>query len=136
MLIDSSFLFSLQDVTDPYHKRSRLFAYTSPFEPLVPEVGLNEVAYLVRHRLGIPAVVYFLETFPELGIQTVSLIPSDYPRIAEIMHTYQSAAFDFVDCAMMALAERLSITHICTYDRRDFSIFRPRHCDFFTLLPD
>lgn len=60
----------------------------------------------------------------------------DYLRIAEIMLAYRDAALDFVDCAIMALAERLNITHICTYDRRDFALFRPRHCDYLTLLPE
>lgn len=29
----------------------------------------------------------------------------------------------------------LAITRICAFDRRDFSIFRPRHCDYYDLLP-
>jgi predicted nucleic acid-binding protein len=44
--------------------------------------------------------------------------------------------FDLADCCIMALSERLNITYISTLDRRDFSIFRPRHCDYLTLLPD
>ncbi len=35
----------------------------------------------------------------------------------------------------MASAERLSVTRIATFVRRDFSIFRPRHCDYLDLLP-
>jgi uncharacterized protein len=35
----------------------------------------------------------------------------------------------------MALAEYLAITQICTFDRRDFSIFRPAHCEYFERLP-
>jgi len=27
------------------------------------------------------------------------------------------------------------ITHIYTLDHRDFSIIRPKHCDYFELLP-
>jgi predicted nucleic acid-binding protein len=51
------------------------------------------------------------------------------------MAIYASARLDFVDCCLMALSERLNITQICTYDRRDFSMFRPAHCDYLTLLP-
>lgn len=51
------------------------------------------------------------------------------------MDFYQSARFDFVDCCIMALSERLNITQVCTLDRRDFSIFRPGHCPFLELLP-
>jgi hypothetical protein len=35
----------------------------------------------------------------------------------------------------MALSERLQITQVCTFDRRDFSIFRPTHYDYLELLP-
>jgi predicted nucleic acid-binding protein len=40
-----------------------------------------------------------------------------------------------VDATIMAMAERLKIKTILTIDRRDFSLFRPRHCDAFTLVP-
>lgn len=56
-------------------------------------------------------------------------------RAREILITYDNAEFDIVDCAIMAIAERLDITRIATFDRRDFSIFQPRHCDFLELLP-
>lgn len=52
-----------------------------------------------------------------------------------IMQQYQAAKFDFVDTAIMALAERLKIEIICTFDHRDFSLFRPQHCNYFHLVP-
>jgi len=36
---------------------------------------------------------------------------------------------------LVKFAERLQVTQIATFDRRDFSIFRPRHCAYLTLLP-
>ena len=51
------------------------------------------------------------------------------------MAKYADARFDFVDCCIMALVERLDITQICTFDRRDFGIFRPAHCEYLELLP-
>lgn len=35
----------------------------------------------------------------------------------------------------LLLAERLNITQILTFDRRDFSVFRPAHTPYFDLLP-
>jgi hypothetical protein len=51
------------------------------------------------------------------------------------MTQYADANLDFVDCCIMALSERLQVRQICTLDRRDFSIFRPTHCDYLELLP-
>lgn len=45
------------------------------------------------------------------------------------------AELDFADAAVIALAERLDIEHVATFDRRDFSIIRPQHCQAFQLLP-
>jgi predicted nucleic acid-binding protein len=55
--------------------------------------------------------------------------------VREILLQYQDARLDFVDCCIMALSERFNITQVCTFDRRDFGIFRPRHVDYLELLP-
>ena len=59
----------------------------------------------------------------------------DLARARQIMQTYADSKLDFVDCCLMALAERLKITQVCTFDQRDFAIFRPTHCDYLELLP-
>ena len=41
-----------------------------------------------------------------------------------------------VDATTMAIAERLKIEIILTLDRRDFSMYRPKHCAAFRLVPD
>jgi predicted nucleic acid-binding protein len=51
------------------------------------------------------------------------------------MGQYWTARLDFVDCCLMAMAERLNITKVCTFDRRDFNIFDPKHCDALEFLP-
>ena len=56
-------------------------------------------------------------------------------RMQVIMLQYKDAQFDYTDTALMALSERLNITQICTFDHRDFSIFRPQHCEYLELIP-
>ncbi|MEO0562237.1 MAG: PIN domain-containing protein, partial [Chloroflexota bacterium] len=63
------------------------------------------------------------------------LTRTDFDRALTIMQVYAEADLDFVDSCITAMAERLNIQHICTFDRRDFSIIRPAHVDYFTLLP-
>lgn len=55
--------------------------------------------------------------------------------MSSLMRQYQDAELDIADIAQVALAERLNITQIYTFDRRDFIIVRPRHTDYFDLLP-
>lgn len=66
----------------------------------------------------------------------MQLESEDMERVIEIMHQYDTSAFDLVDTAIMALSERLAIDTVLTFDRRDFSIFRPRHTSHLRLLPE
>jgi predicted nucleic acid-binding protein len=80
------------------------------------------------------AVRVFVYTSESFRIE--ALTPADMRRMQQIMIQYASAEFDFADAAIMALAERLNITRVATFDRRDFSQFRPAHCEFLELLPN
>ncbi|MBA3634638.1 MAG: PIN domain-containing protein [Acidobacteria bacterium] len=69
----------------------------------------------------------------ELPILSTKL--QDIERAAEILDKYTNSKIDYVDAVIMAIAERLDIERILTVDRRDFSIFRPKHCDVFEIVP-
>jgi hypothetical protein len=64
-----------------------------------------------------------------------SVTNADLDRVIEILEQYRDAEFGMVDAATMAIAERLKIEVILTLDHRDFSIYRPRHCPAFRLVP-
>lgn len=77
----------------------------------------------------------FFEFFESPNVRHLPNHDDDLKRIADIAQQYPRAEFDIVDLCIMAMAERLLITRIATFDRRDFNIYRPRHCDYFELLP-
>ncbi len=135
VLVDSSFLYALFDEDDNKHAAAYLFSQADSSLAVVPDIVLVEVMLLVDRAGGVPAAVRFLDFFSAAPFQLEPIIPGDLKRVREITFAYSSSRFDFVDCCVMALAERLEITHICMFDRRDFSIFRPRNCDFYDLLP-
>lgn len=87
---------------------------------------------LVRegHVTALSAVAHTVRTLEVASIQR-----GDYIRAIQIMRQRLDAQLDLTDGTVMALAERLGITEIATFDRRDFSIVRPKHADSFTLLP-
>ena len=60
---------------------------------------------------------------------------TDLERVNQILEQYADSQLDFVDAVIVAISERLRITRVLTLDRRDFSIMRPRHCDYFEILP-
>ena len=102
---------------------------------LVPNIVLPEVSYLFRRDLGYGGLSTFLSKLAQIRPQFLPLITDNLPRISEIAQTYASAEFDIVDCCIMAMTERLDIKRVATFDRRDFTMFRPRHCAFLELLP-
>ena len=59
----------------------------------------------------------------------------DLERVNQILEQYADSQLDFVDAVIVSIAERLRITCVLTLDHRHFSIMRPRHCDYFEILP-
>ncbi|MCY4536852.1 MAG: PIN domain-containing protein [Chloroflexi bacterium] len=136
VIADTSYLFAIYNSKDINHQVAADFAFqTITDEMLVPDVVLPELAYIFVRDLGYAGLQSLLGSFRKSEVELIPLEKSDLDRIYEITEMYASAEFDIVDCCIMALAERLQIRRIATFDRRDFSIFRPRHCDFLELLP-
>lgn len=135
ILLDTSFIVALYHSKDKYHSLALTFVQKSEYVSFLPEVALTEIAFLLRRNSGQIAVDYFLSDLQAEGTTLASVNLMDIERARQILTDYASARLDFVDCCLMALSERLNITRICTFDRRDFSIFRPKHCDFLELLP-
>ncbi len=69
------------------------------------------------------------------GFQIEQLYPEDQTRIDAIMQQYHDSEFDLVDLSLMAVSGRLNITQGCTFDRRDFTVFRPKHVARLQLIP-
>jgi len=135
ILVDSSFLYALYNRDEKTSEAVSAIADLYRGQFLIPYVVLTEVAYLFNHAGGVPALMRFLDALATANYAYEIISNQGLIRICEIITEYDDAKFDFVDCCIMALAERLNITQVCTLDQRDFSIFRPKHCDYLELLP-
>jgi len=69
----------------------------------------------------------------ELDVE--DLTASDYERVAELMRTYADLEVRFVDCAVLAVTDRLGEPKLATLDHRHFGTMRPRHTEALALLP-
>jgi predicted nucleic acid-binding protein len=134
VLCDTSFVFSLIDRADPQHAQCRALYLRLP-DLLLPAPALTELAYLFHRTGGNMAVAGALRTIREGHMAIVDLDAADYDRVVEILTKYADSRIDFVDACIMALAERLRVARILTFDRRDFGLYRPAHCEHFELLP-
>ncbi len=134
-IADSNFVYALYNANDIHHQDGMNFLSQNTEVMLVPDVVLPEVNYLIARDIGHSGMRTFLEHFMQLDVQLEAVGMEDLARVRDIVSAYADARFDIVDCCIMAIAERMNITRIATFDRRDFSIFQPRHCDFLELLP-
>jgi len=60
---------------------------------------------------------------------------ADVARMAELAERYADLGLGGTDASLVALAERLGLTTLATFDRRHFTVVRPAHTPSFTLLP-
>lgn len=133
-LFDTGFLFAVFDKDDAHHKECSA-VYNVAERVLLPEVVIPELAYMMASHLGYEKLVKFLRSVAAGDFVLVPTELEDLKRAAEILEKYADSRVDFVDCVIVAIAERLNIQRILTVDRRHFNLFRPRHCDCFEIIP-
>jgi uncharacterized protein len=134
-ILDTSFLFALTDQSDRNHKRVLTVAQNANEVLVLPVSVLPEICYLIASRLGHQAMRHFVSSLTTKAVQIESVTSEDLIRVNKILEQYADSQLDFTDATIVAIAERLMISRIYTLDRRDFSIIRPNHCDYFELLP-
>ena len=135
ILADTGYVYALYYPDDAHHQQAVAFAHVNTEPIMLPAVILPELGFLFRRDLGYAGIVQFLGRFKDMDATIEPMLDADLERIYEIADQYADSRFDVVDCCIMAMAERLQITKIATFDRRDFSIVVPSHTDYFEILP-
>jgi predicted nucleic acid-binding protein len=133
-LIDTGFLYATLDEGDKNHRRVTSALANLIDDLLLPTIVLVELTYLLQARLGHAAMRLFIQRLEHSPLQFEAVTKADVPRIYELLDQYADMRLDFVDAAIVTLAERLSIRRILTVDE-DFRIVRPKHCKYFEILP-
>ncbi len=135
VLIDTNMLVALSFPKDVNHIKAREAMQNLKTTRILSAAILPELFYMITQRVNYTEAVKSFRLLQTSAFKIETLTPEDLSRMTEIMLEYQDVQFDFVDTSLMALSERLGITQIYTLDHRDFSVFRPRHCDYLTILP-
>ena len=136
ILLDTNVLVAAARTADTnHHSAARLLE--SLDEPrLVPPTVVAEVCYLLSEWGGPDAEVRFLRDFRPGGLQLAELTDTDVARMADLAERYADLRLGGTDASVIAIAERLGIHRIATFDRRHFTVVRPVHVEAFTLLPE
>ena len=131
VLIDTNALLAYYYSKDVNHTAARqTMRSLNGSMRLVPAPVLTELFFVSTARVGYERAVR-IDAEVRKYFNIVPLAFEDMLRMEAIMNRYLDAEFDYADTAIMALAERLKISRVFTFDRRDFTVFRPA----LTLLP-
>ncbi len=135
-IVDTSFLVSLTNPKDRHHETCATLARGLQERLIVPYVVLPEVTYLINKYQGHHIMRQFVNRMRRPIWNFEPAQDSDLARAAVILDKYRDLNLDFVDAAIVAVAERLNVRRVLTLDRRDFRVIRPRHCPSFELFPE
>ncbi len=133
-LLDTGLLLAALAENDNLHEIAVVALEEEP-DPILPDVVLPELSYMVIRDIGYPTLIAFLRSVIAGELPLESTLPGDLARAADILEKYADNRVDFVDCVIVAIAERLNVSRILTVDRRHFSLFRLSHCPAFEILP-
>jgi predicted nucleic acid-binding protein len=121
VLIDSGPLYAAFDTADAHHAKAYEFFRTCRGSYASTWPVVTEVAYLLRNQ---PLVrIRFLEWIRQGAILMVDLTPEDLGRVIEVMEKYADLPADFADATLVAIADRLSVKEVVSFDS-DFDIYR------------
>lgn len=102
---------------------------------IIPSPVLVEVDHFLGRFGGEQAFVTVLDQIRRGAFQVEDLMTSDYERVVDLLRTYADLKVGFVDCAVLAVTERLEEPKLATLDHRHFGTMRPRHAKALELLP-
>lgn len=120
---------------DADHERCVPLLQSSGERRVVPTPVLVELDHLLGRELGPEAFPALLDTIKADELDLEDLTSADYERATELMRTYADLEVGFVDCAVLAVTERLGEPKLATLDHRHFGTMRPRHVEALELLP-
>ena len=136
ILFDTNILVAAARTADVNHRIAVRLLDTMSEPRLVPPTVVAEVCYLLSEWGGPDAEVRFLRDFRPGGLRLAELTDTDVVRMADLAERYADLRLGGTDASLVAIAERLGIERIATFDRRHFTVVRPAHIDAFVLLPE
>jgi predicted nucleic acid-binding protein len=103
---------------------------------VVPAPVLVEADHFLTRFLGPEAFVALLDEVRRGALDVEDLAAPDYARASELLRTYADLRVGFVDCAVLAIVERLGEPKLGTLDHQHFRAMRPAHVRALRLLPE
>ena len=121
ILVDTSFLFSVYDKQEPYHRQC-LAALDQVNQPLVTcEPVVTEAIYLLRRLPGAPQAI--LESIQEGQLEIPFQLAQGANKVLAYYTKYRDTPCDFADACLMVLSDQYPRLPLVTVDASDFAVY-------------
>jgi predicted nucleic acid-binding protein len=135
ILLDTSAIVAAADRADLNHAAA-LARFRRADEPLLlGALNLAELDTLLQRELGAVATLALVRSITGGAIRLVAPTDADLIRAASLLEAVGEHRPRLTDAVLVAIAERLGVRRIATFDRRPIAVFRPRHVKGFDLEP-
>jgi uncharacterized protein len=112
IIVDSGPLIALFDADDHYHDRALEFVRQTRAKLISTMAVMTEAMYVLEDSL--PARRNLLTWIQNGGLTLTEPEAGDFERIIQLIEKYADLPMDFADAVVVALCERLGITHIAS----------------------
>jgi len=139
IVCDTGPLVALSNGRDEhYFTADNLFRdlYMSGETLVLPPTVLAESCYWLNEHGGAEVEAAFLDAVADGTFELVDLTTDDVERMADLVRQFASFPLGGTDASIVAVAERLGVREIATFDRRHFPAITPKDGGHFTLLPE
>ena len=135
ILLDTSAIVAAADRADLNHAAALAWFRRADEPLLLGALNLSELDTLLQRELGAVATLALVRSITGGAIRLVAPTEADLTRAASLLEEVGEHRPRLTDAVLVAIAERLGVRRIATFDRRPIAVFRPRHVRGFDLEP-
>lgn len=135
ILLDGSAVLAAADRADLNHDAAVAWFRRADEPLLLSALTLGELDALLLRELGQAASSAVVASVISGAVRLVAPTAADLARAVELLREAEEHRPRLADAVIVALAERLSVRRVATFDRRPIAIFRPRHVAALDLEP-
>lgn len=121
LLLDTGIVYAYYDRTDAWHARARALLKGRERALILPAPVIPEIDHLLGHRFGQASRMVFYSGITDGHYFVADLPRQAYGRVVEINRQFEDLDLGFVDAAVVAIAQALSVRRVATTDRRHFT---------------